>query len=25
VVAEHVGDGRFQTGSRINAISAHVR
>jgi len=25
VVAEHDGDGRFQTGSRINAISAQAR
>jgi len=25
VVAEHDGEGNFQTGSRINAISAHAR
>jgi len=24
-VAEHDGDGRFWTGNRINAISAHAR
>jgi len=24
VVAEHDGEGSFQTGSRINAISAHA-